>query len=211
MAGALALAVLLGACSSGDVLDTGPAATGLDALVAAENLGPGEIRTLDSCPQDPTGSLLTAALDGIENPTVEVAAGGEREPSAGSYEGVDLVLVGCDRYGDEAEAVGLLVSRAPDDFDAYLEGLFLDPELVDPGTFEIDRRSSEGHRGGTFHQVCVADTIDPEFSSCEVDWIDDNLLITVYAVGPTALDVDVDQLQDGVAAILDDVVANLAG
>ncbi|MEL6984731.1 MAG: hypothetical protein AAFO29_20050 [Actinomycetota bacterium] len=201
---------IIGACSNSEPdLDTDSAAANLTVIVdsVAPLLDDG-FADIDQCPLDPDASLLLRAIQDLDGDDVITAKRGEDSP--GLFEvgpGLPL-LITCDRF-ESTSGIGLVASTAPTDFDRYVEVLATG-ENENPGVM-IDRRSSTDHRGGTLHRICVrVDAEQNELDYCEVDWVDDNLLITVYVAGPSALDTNLDGLEAGLIAVLDDVVTNLA-
>lgn len=207
----VALAVAVAGCSLvGEAeIETTAAAATVDGIIAEaeEATTVDGFVELDQCPFDPGGGLLAEALGGLsDNQDVIAAQAGELMGGVSEADPSIPVVVACDRFQEES-GTGLVVTPAPADFDRYLEifnqGINEEPPL-------IDRRGSTDHRGGTLHRVCV-ETPDPPdgVSYCEVDWLDENLLVTVYVAGPTSLDIDLELLEAGLVAVLDDVVANL--
>ncbi|MEM9563391.1 MAG: hypothetical protein AAGA93_12275 [Actinomycetota bacterium] len=221
--GAIAVAVLaVSACAGGDPdVDTERAAEALTRIEARSDVGPGGFADLERCPHDPGGALLAETV--AEQDLTAVAEAQRTElVAAVSSIGDDLpLLLSCDRFGDTS-GIGLLVSSAPADFDAYLDGFLAGDgdSGADPGNDDgddadgpaptVDRLGTEDHRGGVLHRLCVRDGADDALDYCEVDWLDDRLLVTVYVSGATATETDLDALQAGLAGVLDEVVANLA-
>ncbi len=213
-----AAVVLAGGCSlTGEAdIETTAAAVTIEGVVddaEAELSDTGGYADLERCPMDPGGILLTRAVDGLtENEDVARGQANELVPVVNEIEAAIPVLVACDRF-DDFSGVGLVVAQAPADFDRYLrifnQGSDGEPDL------SVERFGSSEHRGGTLHRVCVEDqdaqTEDEDISYCEVNWLDQNLLVTVYVSGPTSLGIDLDVLEAGLVSILDDVMVNLGG
>lgn len=204
----VAVAVVVSACSSGPgPVETGPAADAHDEIIDRAGAEPGGFIDLERCPHDPGGALLTGLIDGLESPDGTRALGEELEPVV-SWFNPDLPQVlACDRFG-EVSGVGLVITEAPADFDAYIEAFV---EGDDGNSLELQREGTSEHRGGTFHRICAIDPGGDGFDYCEVDWLDDRLLITVYIQGPQSTETDLDALEGALADALDDITTNLAG
>lgn len=208
------LVMVLVGCSGESSLDTDSAAAGLDEMIAASGIDTSAdtgaddgFVDLDRCPHDPGGALLARAFDGLDNPDVVQAQRGELAATASIITAGQPVLLACDRFAEESGA-GLLVSPAPDDFDAYLDQFVADDDGVT--TLTLARLGTSEHRGGTLHRICADSDEGTEFDYCEVDWLDDNLLVTVYVAGPTSRRVDIEALEAGLVGVLDDLLTSLA-
>ncbi len=181
---------------------------------ARPNLDDFGLADLDRCPFDPGGSLLTQAVTEVaDNDDVLVARSAELAPAVYEASPEIPLMVACDRF-NELSGVGLVVASAPDDFDRFVEIFAQGSD--ETTSHSVERLGSTDHRGGTLHRVCAesldeSDTEDGAISYCEIDWVDENLMVTVYVSGPKSLDVDLDALEAGLVSVLEDVVSNLDG
>lgn len=168
---------------------------------------------LETCPYDTDGSLLAAAVSDVTSNDVDRSLGEGSIPTS-SVNAIDGGFVICLRFDPDSDsAIGLDVSNAPDDFEAYLQD-YLDPfdDFVGGSSDDITvERSSTDHRGGTLHQICVEYADTPEANLCEVNWVNDDLLVALYVVGVDAPDVDPSALEQGLTTVLPDVTSNLEG
>lgn len=115
------------------------------------------------------------------------------------------VLLGCGSSADDNGA-GIDIAPAPNDIEAFLRE-FNDPNSI--GDLAYDVTPSGEHAGGEFLHVAV-DTIDETefpFNSREVIWLDDNMLVSVYAFGPAALGIDLEQIEGALQADLPAIIA----
>lgn len=203
----VAIAVLAAACSGGDdTLDTEQAGQAIERLTSGATLDYSE---LSSCPFDPTGALLAESVALVTSPDLAMALQGGLSAGTSIFQndvGITEPYLACDRFNDDPEAVGLIAAPPPEDFDRYVQVLVGE----DTENLSINRVGSEEHRGGTFEQLCVSDTVEAEFSWCEVDWFDDNLHVTLYISGPATRPSDLDSMQEGLAAVLEPLIVALA-
>ncbi len=206
----VALALISASCSFGDTGEAELATEDARSGIAALTQDTTEFVELGNCPFDPSGTLLLQSVADVDSPDVSVAVVAPSTSATDVIEndvGVINPFVACDRAGDTGESFGLVVAEPPGDFDRYLDVL-TDAE-GDPDRYTIERSESSEHRGGTFESLCVNDVSEPEFSWCEVNWIDENLHVTLYIGGPATRPSDLDSMQAGLAGVLDQVVANL--
>lgn len=166
---------------------------------------------LDACPFDADGALLAEAVSGIESPDVDRSMS-DRSIATASVNAIDGGFLLCIRFDPESESViGMDVSSAPDDFESYLQN-YLDPfdQYADGSADGLTvERSAVDYRGGTLHQICVEYSDSPATNFCEVDWVNDDLLVAVYVVGPETGDLNVEALQQGLSTVLPEITSNL--
>lgn len=105
------------------------------------------------------------------------------------------VLVGCSSaLVESGNGGGIDVALAPDSIDAYLRE-FNDPDSIGDVEFEIT--STESYAGGEFLHVTV-DTVEGTefpFNSREVVWINDEVMVSAYVLGPAMVDVEFGRIE----------------
>jgi hypothetical protein len=80
------------------------------------------------------------------------------------------------------------------------------------GHDDVDFTAADDHRGGQFFHICVEYEDDSDGTPyCEVDWADEELLVTLYFVGSESNTIDLDGAEDALADSLDELVDGLAG
>ncbi len=193
-----------------DALDTSGAAAGLADVFNRTGLAPGTAESLDDCPYDPGHGLLISALTDLDFPTTAPLVAGERLTTVDYVDTVDEQFLYCDLAPEDGAGFGgFSVSAAPDDYRSFTETFFNDADWTEPGELVLDFRSSSDHRGGTLHRLCLENTLDPEAHSCEISWVNDDLLIILFYADPTILASDLGGLESALVESLDEIVANL--
>lgn len=69
--------------------------------------------------------------------------------------------------------------------------------------------SSDTHRSGQFFHFCAYYDDEPVLNSCEVQWADDELLVSVWFVGEWVDGIDLGDAQHALAGLLDELVDSL--
>lgn len=197
-----ATAFVLVSCDDGvPDLDTLPAVGNIDAIIERS----GSDAELDECPMGDVGPLLDTTFDLLDDDIVRSALAGAPATSTYDSRTEQGAFVTCDLIGDDG-TVGFYVVDAPDDIAVFTDGFIGMP--LDGVTIDIDE--SRLFRGGRFHHVCVNDTVDPGLSFCEVDWIDDNVMVGVFLAGNEAQVVDVDDLEERFQYVLPTLIERLS-
>lgn len=197
----MAIAALLASCGGNDAtdFDTGAASDSL-ASITADARESGEL-LLDRCPHDPSGESMTRMVEAVGTDAFDEAMAGE---------GGAVLLgdgVGCDR-GVPRTTVTLFAGNPRDDFDAYVDGQ--SGQSTDTVEVTVDRRESSEHRGGELHRLCVERvTSDGTHGHCEVNWFDENLMVTILLSSPSPADIDVEAVEEALVAEIDAIVTNL--
>ncbi len=101
---------------------------------------------------------------------------------------------------DESLGAGLFFLEAPRDADDYAEEFAGDDARVD-----IDETNE--YRGGRFRHVCVEFSDDDITPYCQVEWLNDDVLIGLYIFGEDADRIDTELLETGFRPQLDAVMA----
>ena len=200
-------ALLAGACSDDDAgpddgatrSDGGPSASARTAverrLLALEYDADGNA-ALGSCVvADEVREAVFAGVD--TGPEDAVTA------SAFEFSPIHSAMLSCDV--DAGVDHGIFVMPAPRDVDLYVEAFAADFE-DEPPTRSVERVGEAD--GGDVYRVCVS-FADPTFDYCEIDWVDDDLMIGAYLLTPATVD-DLETLADDltaqVGAIVDELV-----
>jgi hypothetical protein len=146
-----------------------------------------------------SGPLLQQAEITLTPDDVASTAGAYDLPISGT------ALLGCNASSEE-NGIGVDIGLAPSGIEAYLRE-FNDPDDVDDLVYDIT--PSGDAAGGALFQIRI-DTIDEEtafpYNGREVLWVDDNVMVSAYAYGPTLRDVDLDQIQNTVVEFLPELV-----
>lgn len=203
---AVVLAVRYLDSGGGDVeLDTALARRGLEAL-AADALVTESLADLRTCPLGQMTGLATA----LEREGVlvsEAARRGATEHYVHEDPPLPVTAV-CLSFAEGAvpddeigaSSFGMAVARAPDDLAAYVQ-------LLAGGGAQVELSPGREHDVGTLHHYCATYPDDPGADYCSADWLDAELLVSVYVGGQ--LD-DPAALEGVVEAMLDDIVDALA-
>ena len=178
-----------------------------DAIVAGVDPN-GDYVDLGECPLDPGGELLTA-IWGAAGDSVAAALAGETASGVFDIGGGFGLMLACDRIPEEnPDGVGLFVFAAPSDLQAYAQ-TFANPDELDG--IEVVVEPSNTFGAGRFHHICAIDTVDPDFSYCEVDWVTPDVLIGVYVTGAASTTIDLDAVEARFAQQLPAILAALTG
>ncbi len=78
------------------------------------------------------------------------------------------------------------------------------------GGADVDIDPTNEYRGGQFRHVCV-DYDDESLGYCQVEWVDDDLLIGLYVFGDDADRIDLDDLEVAFAPQLDLIADQFTG
>lgn len=219
--GVLATIVLIAAACGDDSGDptgggTGTAGTGspidgLTAVIGSVSIdGDTGYEELENCPLDPGGALLAQALSEIDSPDVIAAGIGALLSGVDRFAAGEPALIACDRFPDDSavtSGIGIYAAAAPADVEQFVRTFAGTGEEVE---VEVGFTVSGEAEGGTFHQVCTASDDDSYTPYCEVAWADDSVLIGLYVSGPDATTINIAAMEQGLASVLPDVIANLA-
>lgn len=201
MAATIAAAAAVSSCSSGPgALDTEPVAQLIDDVL--DNVLDDDFAELDECLIDDADDLLDDTFDDVDEDVVDEALRGEFEALAfdlGSVEYLD-----CSLFAEE-NGVGFYFAEAPRDFEDFSFDLASGGDSEADADVDIDE--GEEFRGGQFFEVCAE--FEGEVSYCELDWLDDNILIGVYILSTDADRVDLDDVEVRFREILPEIVADL--
>ena len=172
-----------GCTEDGPPLVTEPVVESLDGLVGDFGTGTTE---LASCPIDRFAGVIDDTLANVDDPVVRDALDGA--PSV-VLDGATGPVLSCSLTGDAAASTGIVVRAAPAELERFAA------EVAGAGA-TVDVDESVLHRGGRFHRICVEYDTEPERNYCEVDWLDERVLIGVYVRGPEAERVDTDEIEE---------------
>lgn len=182
--------------SSDDGFDTEAAAAVVDEVIGEAS----DDRT--SCPLDDLDGLLARAFDDVGSDTVfdTIDLGTEVAVTSGEERPVSL---SCQLYlaTPGNAVVGVTLSGEP--------GRFLDTiEASAPAGGELER--TDGPRSGTIVRASAeGDGATP--AGALAAWVNDDLAISIYALGAPSEETSLDDLQSGLEDVLVDVVDDLAG
>lgn len=186
-------------------IDTSAASAVLEQLIVDS----GGFAEFAECPFDPLGSLLREAIADVGSQDVIRALRGDIWYELSSWnddpEGAED-YVSCSRFNDDAEGFGLTIAPRPDDLNQYLDALLGD----DADSYRINRLDAQDHRGGQLERLCAQDLVDDQYSFCEVHWLNDDLLVTLFVSGPATTTADIATMESGLTTVLSELVANLA-
>ena len=183
-----------------DVVDSTPIGDDADDIRYEE---------LDTCPLDPGGALLARAVGDLDEPDVIAAGPAALVSGVDRYAAGEPAIVACDRFPDGNDsAIGLYAIEAPADLEGWARTFATSGE--GRSSVQVDYVTSRTLDRGTFHHVCVDLPDDDTFTPyCEVDWVDDEILIGLYVAGPDALTADVDAMEAGLASVIPEIINNL--
>ncbi|MEM8922349.1 MAG: hypothetical protein AAGD35_02530 [Actinomycetota bacterium] len=208
---AVAGCVVPGLPGGGDGLDTAPAAERIAAIANEAAPDVGNWEELPDCPFSPGGAVLTTAAAELDSLSADAALSAELFAGVDFFSFAQPPLLACDRFDDVSNSsLGVFASQAPDDMETYIREFLTTRDGDDEGEVTpFDYSLSGEHRGGRFHRICVNEPADDNVY-CEVDWVDDHVLIGFYVGGDGSQDIDMAAMEDGLARVLDDVLAGLA-
>ena len=149
------------------------------------------------CPIDDWDDVVEDILADFDDDIVELALDGE--PDEAAY--IDPIgeSIDCSFYAEESNVgAGLFMLEAPRDVDEYTEEFANAGE----GGARVDIDPTNEYRGGQFRHVCV-EYDDDASGYCQVEWVDDDLLIGLYVFGDDADRIDLDDLEVAFAPQLD--------
>lgn len=196
--------VLATGCTEDGVpdLDTAPAADGIkSALASTQPNG-----DFDECPVDDFESLLDDSFALLDDELVRRSLLAESQTGRFETGSTPAQAITCAQRTDSGDAVGFSALEAPADIFAFSnESIGLPPEAV---TVEV--RESRLFRGGQFFKVCVEVKGAPEVEYCQVDWLDENVMVSAFAFGSGAFDLDVNGLQERFQYILPTIIDRLS-
>lgn len=197
-------ATLVAACSSGPSAIDGEAVADVidDTLDEAEF--DDDIAQVD-CPVDDWDDIVEDTLADFDDDVVELALEGDRDETA--YLDPSGESIDCSYFAEDPSAgVGLFMLEAPRDVDEYTEEFATGGE----GSADVDIDPTNEYRGGQFRHVCV-DYDDESLGYCQVEWVDDDLLIGLYVFGDDADRIDLDDLEVAFAPQLDLIADQFTG
>lgn len=197
-------ATLIAACSSGpSAIDGQAVADVIDDTLDDADFEEDDTAAVD-CPVDDWDDIVEDTLADFDDDVVELALDGDRDETAyieSSDESID-----CSYFGDDAGA-GLFMLEAPRDVDEYTEEFATGGE----GGARVDIDPTNEYRGGQFRHVCVEYDDDDASGYCQVEWVDDDLLIGIYVFGDGADRIDTDDLEVAFAPQLDLIADQFTG
>jgi hypothetical protein len=198
-------------------VDTAAAAEGLDGVVEDSDVDSESFDELDGCPFGATRSTIVQVVEPMTDESMtEVADTGSPDEAVVEVEGTPSVFCGLSLEDDEdvggIEGIGLAAAPVDgDDVPAFVEEYTEQIAAAD----DVDFTPMDDHRGGQFFHFCARyedeDDSDGVSDYCEVDWANEELLITLYVLGSASDSVDLDEAEQALAGSLDDLVDGLAG
>ena len=184
----------LAACSSGtSEIDGEAIADAIDETVDDAEFDD-DFAELD-CPVDDWDDIVEDTLADFDEDLIERALEGEPDETALIDAGAETI--DCAFFADDA-GVGLFMLEAPRDIDEYTEEFATGGE--DDARVDID--PTNDYRGGQFRHVCV-DYDDDDAGYCQVEWVDDDVLIGIFVFGEDYDRVDLDDLETAFGPQLD--------
>lgn len=184
----------LAACSSGaSDIDGEAIADAIDATIDDAEFDD-DVADVD-CPVDGWDDIVEDTLADLGDDVIERALDGEPDETAVIDAGAETI--DCAFFADDAGA-GLFMLEAPRDVDEYTED-FASGD-VDDARVDID--PTNVYRGGQFRHVCV-DYDDDDAGYCQVEWVDDDVLIGIFVFGDDFDRVDLDDLETAFGPQLD--------
>ncbi|BAN03373.1 hypothetical protein [Ilumatobacter coccineus] len=196
-----AVALIAVGCDDGvPDLDTEPAAERIRALLDAN----GADVDLDECPVADFSTLLADSFELLDDQLVRDALVGASRSTTFSTDSTPAAGIACELVDESGATAGFVFLDAPADLAAFTSDLATGS--LDGVTVDVDE--SRLYRGGRFHRVC-ADADTSALDSCAVDWLDDDVMIGVFATGEGAIEIDVDDLQERFEYLLPTIVERL--
>ncbi len=204
-----AVALITVGCTDDGVpdLETAPAIAQLRSTFDVNGTG----ADLDGCPIDDFENLLDDAFALVDDQIIRDALLGSTQTSTFETASTPSEALACELFTADGAGVGFYLLDAPDDIVAFsneFAGAIEDGVAVEGVTVDVDE--SRLFRGGRLHRVCVSNDGAPEFDYCEVDWLDDNLMVGVFALGEGATSIDLNGLEERYQYVLPTIVDRLS-
>lgn len=203
LAGLSALLLATGCTDDGlPDLDTAPAVTGVQSALASAQ--PND--DLDECPVDDFEELLDDSFELLDDDLIRQTMLGM--PASSKFETTTspAETVGCRLVAESGAVAGFNLLEAPQDLTTFANEFTGLPSSV----VTVDINESRPFRGGQFNRVCVDVLEAPELDYCEVNWLDDTLMVSVFVRGAGALDTNLNGLQERFQYVVPIIVERLA-
>ena len=198
----LPVAAVAAACDSGPgAFETEPIAELIEDVID-DSFDDDDFADFEDCLIDDADDIIEDLFADVD----EAAIALDGEYTATAYDTDAGDLYDCGFAEDETDVfVGLYLTEGPRDLERYHERLGAgdDPDLID-----VDIDEGDEFRGGQFFEVCVEDDGDALY--CEINWLDDNLLVGVYYIGDDSDRVDLDDVAPLFESALPDIIDDLA-
>jgi hypothetical protein len=182
-------------------LDTAPVADGIRSNLDSAN----DDDTFTRCPVDDFRRLLEDSFALLDDEVVRESLVGdvvtERVETASS----PAEAIACGLTTDTGSASTFLFLEAPADVTTFSND-FTELPL---GAATVDVDESRLFRGGQFYRVCMVADAAPRVEYCQVNWLDDNVMLGVMAAGVGAGQIDVNALQERFQYVLPTIVDRL--
>ena len=162
---------------------------------------------LGLCPLDADGTITDELFAGVEPAPVADALDDPTISDAFLFTVSLGAQVGCHRGLDRETGLGVVAMAAPTDVQRYVATFTA--EVSGATAPEATVAEPVDHDGGRFHQFCVHYPDDPLSDFCELDWVDQQVLLGVYVAGPGADEVDAELLRSRLAHHLPALVSSL--
>lgn len=203
MLAGLSALILATGCTEDGVPDlkTAPALAGIESALAS-TLPNGD---LDECPVDDFETLLGDSFDLLDDELVDRSLLGETQAARFETASTPSEAIVCAQRSDTGEALGFYLLEAPADiltFSNESTGLPI-------GAVTVEVSESRLFRGGQFFKVCVEANEAAELGYCQVNWLDENVMVSAFASGSGAFDLDVNALQERFQYILPTIIDRL--
>lgn len=209
--GTIAIAAfVLTSCGAVDGFATLEARHSIESLAEGVPDESGARVPLDHCPLASASASVTALAaelttmlvdDGVMDAPLQA---GLFRPATGAE-----VQVACDQFegGDSIVGVGVYAQSAVGNLESYTR-LISDADALD-GT-DVTVVSSATYRGGTFFHVCVRYAGElAQHSYCEVDWMDQNVLVGAYVSGERSDQINLAVLEESLSEQIVPIVERL--